>query len=535
MLATQTIARTNQAFCIEAPLRALFEAPTIAGFAVYVDATRRLGESSSPPLVPVPREGVLPLSHAQQRLWFMQQMDPTNPLYHFAVAVKITGPFDANSLEASLNAIVHRHESLRTVFREEWGELQQEIHSELKVKLDLEWVENELEDVCASGLLQRMREAVAIPFDLAGGPLVRVTLYRPQTVRHASSPVCAVLLCFHHIVFDGWSFGVFLKEFAALYPAMRNGDDPSLPRLRAQYADYAVWQRNRMQSASLARQLDYWIEQLKGAPAILELPVDRPRSLDTGDAAGSYEFDLTGLRSVLDEFDRQNAVTPFMTMLAAFVGLLRYLSGAADLVIGADIANRQRREFEPLIGFFINLVALRIKMDSDPSFSELLAQVREVTLGAYDHQDFPFEKLVETLRPERSRLHAAIFQVKLVFHNVPLMELDIPELRFEAIPLEPPRTELDLVLHVFEDHQKLRAGFEYRKGLFEAATVSKFAELLELLLQRVVAEPSIRLSTLMNLLAERDRAIRGTARSEQLACRMDRLQAAKRRSVQAGK
>ena len=176
--------------------------------------------------------------------------------------------------------------------------------------------------------------------------------------------------------------------------------------------------------------------QLKGAPFLLQLPVDYPRSADTSDTAGSYEFDLTGLRSALDGFDRQNAVTPFMTILAAFVGLLRYLSGAADLVVGADIANRQRREFEPLIGFFINLVALRIKLDGDPSFSELLAHVREVTLGAYDHQDFPFEKLVETLRPERSPLHAAIFQVKLVFHNVPLTELDLPEL---TVRDDPPR------------------------------------------------------------------------------------------------
>ena len=162
-----------------------------------------------------------------------------------------------------------------------------------------------------------------------------------------------------------------------------------------------------------------------------------------------------------------------MTILAAFAGLLRYLSGASDLLVGADIANRQRREFESLIGFFINLVAMRIKLDGDPSFSELLARVREVTLGAYDHQDFPFEKLVEVLRPERSPLHAAIFQVKLVFHNVPLTELDLQDLRFETIPFEPPRTELDLVLHVYEDRQRLRAVFEYRTGLFEAASISE--------------------------------------------------------------
>ena len=482
---------------------------------------------------PAPCEGPLPLSHAQQRLWFMQQLDPTNPLYHFAVAVRIAGPFDANLFEASLNAIVHRHESLRTVFREEWGELRQEILLELPVKLESIVMQSDSEEMFTSGLPQLMRETAAAPFDLTNGPLMRATLYRPQSLQQGTPSVCAVLLCFHHIVFDGWSFGVFLKEFGALYPALKNGDEPSLPRLPAQYADYVVWQSDRMQSTLLVRQRDYWTGQLEGAPFLLQLPVDYPRSADTSDTAGSYEFDLTGFRSALDGFDRQHAVTPFMTILAAFAGLLRYLSGASDLLVGADIANRQRREFESLIGFFINLVAMRIKLDGDPSFSELLTRVREVTLGAYDHQDFPFEKLVEALRPERSPLHAPIFQVKLVFHNVPLTELDLQDLTFETIPFEPPRTELDLVLHVYEDHQRLRAVFEYRTGLFKAASISKFAELMRLLLQTVLAEPSVRLSTLMKLLAEQDRAMRDSARSEQLAQQLDRLQSAKRRSVKA--
>jgi hypothetical protein len=379
-----------------------------------------------------------------------------------------------------------------------------------------------------------MREFIATPFDLAHGPLVRASLYRLSPPQPSASPVCVVVICFHHIVFDGWSLSIFLKELATLYLAMRDGHEPSLPPLPVQYPDYTIWQRERMQGEHFLRQLDYWTDHLKGATQFLDLPVDRPRSIETGDAAGSHEFNLSEQLPALEAFNRQHAVTPFMTILAAFAGLLRYLSGATDLVVGADVANRPQGEFEPLIGFFVNLVALRIKLDGDPRFSRTLTQVREMTLSAYDHQECPFDKLVEELRPERSLLHAPIFQVKVVYHNVPSTALDIPGLAFDVIHFDTPRTELDLVLHIYEGQQELRGIFEYRSGLFEPATIRRFAALFGLLLRRVLSEPGIRLSALVDFLAINDRTFRAVERAEELRAQRDKLRLADRRGLRVG-
>ncbi|HET6376648.1 MAG TPA: condensation domain-containing protein, partial [Methylocella sp.] len=479
LLATQAIARANSRFGLELPLRTIFDAPTLGAFARQADAARRAASQACDlPVFRVPRDQALPLSHAQWRLWFMHQMDPANPLYHFPVAVRIRGPFDPALFEASLNAIVQRHEALRTVFKGEDGALHQEILPELTVRVRHEVADKEAIDG-GSGqddLLRRMREAVAMPFDLSQGPLFRAIIYTPPS-RDGRAQICAVLLCFHHIIFDGWSLGVFLREFAALYASKGNAGASLLPPLPVQYADYAAWQREQMRSRVISRQLDYWTGQLRDAPALLDLAPHRVRNAQDGGAAASHALELSPLRAALDDFRHEHAVTPFMTMLSAFAVLLSYLSGARDVVVGADIANRQRSELEPLIGFFINLVALRIRLNGDPRFADILEQVREVTLAAYDNQDLPFDKLVEAIRPERSRAHSPLFQVKLVFHNVPLSELDLPGLDFEAIPFEAARTEHDLVLHVYESRQGLRAVFEYRASLFDAPAIARFAGL----------------------------------------------------------
>ena len=535
LLATRVVSRIRSAFEVALPVRALFEEPTVAALAPRVDIARgRARELAETPPARARRSQTLPMSLAQQRLWFTTQIDGANPLYHFAVAVRITGPLDVEKFAAALNAIVRRHESLRTVFWEESGRLQQKVLSELDVMLHHETLDIVAQDQEENELFRRIRDSIAEPFDLTRGPLVRASIYRVPPRQDPAPLVCTILLCFHHIVFDGWSFGVFLNEFAALYLAIRDGRAVSLPPLSVQYPDYAIWQRERMNDEELSAQLGYWIEHLKGAPAFLDLPSDWPRSRQTGDAAGSHEFDLSELRTPLAVFNRTNAVTPFMTMLAVFAGLLRYLSGAEDLVVGADVANRPRSEFEPLIGFFINLVALRIGLHGNPSFVRVVENVREVTLSAYDHQELPFDRLVEALRPERNPLHAPIFQVKLVFHNVPLAELDIPGLQFEVVPFAAPRTELDLVLHVHEGPAGLRAIFEYRSGLFEAATIGRFAELFRLALRRALSEPDIGLDALVDHLAERDGAMRDAARAEQLRSRADRLRSARRKIAQSG-
>ncbi|BDV41010.1 hypothetical protein DSM21852_42640 (plasmid) [Methylocystis bryophila] len=530
LLATRVVSRVRSTFEIALPVRAVFEAPTLAALALSIDSARGRGRprAGSPP-TKAPHHETLPMSLGQQRLWITQQIDDANPLYHFAVAVRVTGSLELETFTAALNAIIQRHESLRTVFLEESGRLQQNVVSELKVTPNCETLEMGADGKGATELFSRIRASIAARFDLANGPLVRASIYRSPPSQNPAPQACAVLLCFHHIIFDGWSFGVFLKEFATLYVALQNGSEASLPPLLVQYPDYAVWQRERMKDEDLSLALDYWVEHLKSAPPFLDLPGDWPRSLKTGDVAGSHEFDLSELQAELNAFNRQHALTPFMTMLAAFAGLLRYLTGVEDLVVGADVANRPLSEFEPLIGFFINLVALRIKLDRDPSFSRLVTQIREVTLSAYDHQELPFDKLVEVLRPERNPLYAPIFQVKIVFHNVPLAELHIPGLQFEMIPFAAPRTELDLVLHVHDGPRGLRAIFEYRSGLFRAATIGRFAELLRLLLRRVLSEPEIGLNAQMDFLAKSDRAMRDAARTAHLRSRTDRLLSAKRK------
>ncbi|SFK58154.1 non-ribosomal peptide synthetase [Methylocapsa palsarum] len=534
LLATQAVARINQAFAIEAPLRAIFEAPTIAALAARIDIARAQAFEPAAPVLKAPRDAPSPLSHAQERLWFMQQLDPGNPFYHFAVAVRVAGPIDAAALEASLNAIVQRHDSLRTVFQEEYGRVTQRVRAEERLTLAKEELEEATSDAAFAELHRRLNARIAEPFDLEHGPLMRARLYRISPARDGAAPVCAVLLCFHHIVFDGWSFGVFLKEFAALYPAFATGGAPSLEPVAHQYPDYAVWQRKQMESDIPARQLDYWMTQLTGAPPTLDLPFDQPRGDGAGDAAATHDLDLGALRDAFDTFNRKHAVTPFMTMLSVLATFLHALTGADDLVVGADVANRRRREFEPIVGFFINLVALRIRLARDPSFTQILARVRHVVLGAYDHQELPFAKLVEALKPERSPFHAPVFQVKLVFHNVPLAELSLPGLTFEAIPLEPARAELDLVLHVYEDGKGLRVVFEYRSGLFAAESIARFSELFQLLLTRVLAEPSLDLKALAGIVEERDRALRSEARAGRAASLTDHLRVAKRRAAPAG-
>jgi hypothetical protein len=534
LLAMQAIARTNQAFSLNLPLQVIFDAPTIASFRRYLDVARNRGEALAG-LPAAPRDKSLPLSRAQQRLWFMSKIDPLNPLYHFAVAVRVSGPFDAGVFEASLNVIVQRHESLRTVVKEIQGEPFQVILPELKLNVEREQVQENPNglDGFNGDLVSRMRQAAAAPFDIACGPLVRAKVYSLFQEQTGTDKEFAVLLCFHHIVFDGWSFGVFLKEFAALYPAIQQGYEPPLPQLPLQYADYAMWDQERLQSKELTDQREYWIEQLRGAPTCLEIPTDHSRVMSAANAAGWYEFELSEMGTALASFARKHAATSFMVALSCYAILLSYLSGSRDLVIGTDVANRRRSEFEPLIGFFINLIALRIRLEGDPSFLQIVRSVREVTLEAYNNQDFPFDKIVEALRPRRSLQDGAIFQTKLVCHNVPLGELVLPGLRFDPIPFDAGRTELDLVLHLFEGPQGVRAVFEYRTALFEEATIARFSELFRLLLEVVLSDSGTSLDDSVSVLAQHDRALRSAARAKQRAGQLGRLLATKRRGIEA--
>jgi non-ribosomal peptide synthetase component F len=346
-------------------------------------------------------DGAAELSFAQQRLWFIDQLEPDSPAYNIPAAVPLSGALDVEALSNAINEVIRRHEALRTTFPSVGGRPVQVIAHTARVELpviDLSTLEDEEREARARELTER---EAARPFDLAAGPLLRVRLVRLEEDSHL------LLLTMHHIVSDGWSMQVLVKELTALYDAYSRGEASPLAELPIQYADYAAWQRRRLQGELLEGQLAYWREQLAGAPPALELPPVGARPTDAG--GGAYDFGIDeGLTASLEELSRREGATLFMTLLAAYQALLHRYSGQDDIVVGTPVANRNRAELEPLIGFFVNQLALRADFAGAPTFRELLAQVRGRCLSAYAHQDVPFERVVEELKPELSGLlHAS--------------------------------------------------------------------------------------------------------------------------------
>jgi len=491
LLATQVVARVWQVFGVEVPLRTLFQAPTVAALAGRVESLRGAGTAAAPPLDRVPRTEEMPLSFAQQRLWLVDRLEPGSAAYNMAGALRLRGPLDRDALRASLDALVERHEALRTTFPERDGEPVQAIHPAAPVALEetdlgsLPETEREAEaERLASEEAQR-------PFDLARGPLLRAALLRLGEEDH--------VLCFtlHHIVGDGWSLRVLVRELSALYAALIRGEAPRLPELPVQYADYAAWQRVWPSGETLDAQLAYWRERLAGAPPLLEVPTDHPRAAGRSARAGSHRFALSpetsrGLRAL----SRREGATLFMTLLAGWQALLDRYAGQEDVVVGSPVAGRTRTETEGVVGFFVNLLALRGDLRGDPTWAELLGRVREVALGAYSHQDLPFERLVEELGVERSLAHTPVFQATFAlqpgggYHE----GLSLGELRPEPFGTGAGDAKFDLELAVSEEGDGLRGEILYRRALFEAPTVERMAGHLETLLEAMAAEPGARFS-----------------------------------------
>src|SRR6185369_14352836 len=407
LLATQLISRIREAFRVEMPLRALFEEPTVAGLAKRIEKARGQGlEESAGEIERVERTERMPLSFAQQRLWFLNQLEPNSSFYNCPGSIRLTGKLDAIAFDQTLNEIVRRHEILRTSFPMIDGQPVQSIapaqHINLPV-IDLSELPEEQRELVAQ---QLTTEEMLRPFDLEKGPMLRTTLLRLTEQEHI------VVFTTHHIISDGWSMSVLVKEVSMLYAAFSRGEQSPLPELAIQYADFAVWQREWLRDETLEQQLSYWREQLSGAPPVLELPSDRPRPAMQSYRGASHSFRINPEVSAgLKALSRSEGATLFMTLLAAFKVLLSRYSGQTDISVGTDMASRNRAELEPLIGFFVNALVMRTKIRTDEGFRELLKRVREVCLGGYAHQDVPFEKLVEELNPERSLSHSPLFQV----------------------------------------------------------------------------------------------------------------------------
>ena len=483
LLATQVVSRIREAFQVEMPLRRLFEAPTVAGLAESVDVGRGAGLQASP-IVPVPRSGELPLSFAQQRLWFIDQLEPGSSVYNFPAAVRLKGPLNVAALKKSLDEIVKRHEALRTTFAIVDGRPVQVIAPLLTLTLPIVDL-RELPEPEREREVQRLATNEALcPFDLAEGPLVRTTVLRLGENEHVG------LLTMHHIVSDGWSTGILIREMAVLYDAFCSDRPASLPELPIQYADFAHWQRHWLEGEVLETQLTYWKQQLLGAPPLLELPADHPRPfLQTFRGAHQSILLTRTVGDGLKALSRQEGATLFMTLLAAFTILLHGYTNQDDLVVGTPTANRNRLEIEGLIGFFVNTLVLRTDLSDNPSFRDLLRRVREVCLGAYAHQDLPFERLVEELHPARDLSRNPLFQVMFVLQNAPLQAVELPGLSLSPIEVDTSTTHFDLTLHIVDTEQGLVGTLAYNTDLFEAVTITRMLGHFRTLLEAVIATP----------------------------------------------
>jgi amino acid adenylation domain-containing protein len=492
LLATRVISRVRATFGVELPLQALFQAPALGAFAAQVAAAQRdPGAAAPPPIRRVSRGGELPLSFAQERLWFIDQLLPGSALYNVPLRVELRGRLEVRALAASLAQVVGRHEVLRTRFAVREGRPCQVIAAPgsgagLAV-VELGGLPAGRRDEAAGGLAMA---AAVRPFDLEHGPLLRAALVRLEAERSMA------LLTLHHIIADGWSLGVLVQEVGELYGAWVGGRRPVLPELAVQYADYAAWQRQWLSGEVLATELAWWRERLAGAPEVLDLPTDRPRpALPKGRGAqhrSELPRELVGALRAL----ARGRGTLFMPLLAGFQALLCRFTGQHDLVVGTAVANRNRLEVEGLIGFFVNTLALRSRLDGEASFAELFAQARETALGAFAHQDLPFEKLVEELRPQRSLAHAPLLQVMLVLQNAPGATLDIPGLTLAPADAVWSGAKFDLTLQLSETTNGIAAFWEYDPDLFDAATVLRLARALQVLLGAAAAQPHLRLAAL---------------------------------------
>ncbi|TRM23566.1 amino acid adenylation domain-containing protein [Pseudomonas aeruginosa] len=483
LLATRVISRVRQEQQLDASLKALFERPVLEAFAQGLERTT--DAVSTIPLAD--RQQPLALSFAQERQWFLWQLEPESAAYHIPSALRLRGRLDVDALQRSFDSLVARHETLRTRFRLEGGRSYQQVQPAVSVSIEREPFGEE-------GLIERIQAIVVQPFDLERGPLLRVNLLQLAEDDHV------LVLVQHHIVSDGWSMQVMVEELVQLYAGYSQGLDVVLPALPIQYADYALWQRSWMEAGEKERQLAYWTGLLGGEQPVLELPFDRPRPARQSHRGAQLGFELPReLVEAVRALAQREGASSFMLLLASFQALLYRYSGQADIRVGVPIANRNRVETERLIGFFVNTQVLKADLDGRMGFDELLAQARQRALEAQAHQDLPFEQLVEALQPERNASHNPLFQV-LFNHQSEIRsvtpEVQLEDLRLEGLAWDGQTAQFDLTLDIQEDENGIWASFDYATDLFDASTVERLAGHWRNLLRGIVANPRQRLGEL---------------------------------------
>ncbi|WP_052113892.1 non-ribosomal peptide synthetase, partial [Burkholderia pseudomallei] len=464
LLAVQLVSRLRQALSVEVALGTVFDAPVLSALAERLEAENT---EVLPPIPLAPRDGRIALSLAQQRLWFLTQLEGVSEAYHMSGAVRLDGPLNREVLQRALNRIVMRHEALRTCFAREEGEPIQVIqpHADLTVSYhDLR--EAEQTEQRAKDLSQAHASA---PFDLSRDLPVRVLLLQLADEAHV------VQVVMHHIASDGWSVGVFLQELSALYGSFIAEQGDPLAPLPLQYADYAAWQRRWLASGQLEKQGAFWQTNLFGAPTLLELPTDRPRPPKQSHAGASVEVKLgAALSERVKRLSQRHGVTPYMTLLSSWAAVLGRLSGQEEVVIGSPVAGRNRTEVEALIGFFVNTLALRLDLSSEPTVGELLKRTKAQVLSAQAHQDLPFDQVVERVKPPRSTAHPPLFQVMFVWQNMPAGELTIPGLTIRAVETPLQTAQFELTLSLQEAGDDIVGHLNYASALFDESTVRRY-------------------------------------------------------------
>ncbi|MEM9216874.1 MAG: amino acid adenylation domain-containing protein [Cyanobacteria bacterium P01_F01_bin.150] len=508
LLATQLISRIRESFSLEIPLRELFSSPTVAQLDQTITKLRNGNNRLTLPSIQ-PREETAqrPLSWAQERLWFLNQLEGKSATYNMPAAVRIIGNLDIDALQQTIWKVVQRHEVLRTSFQALNGTPIQVIHPKSAMKITMVDLQQLATNNKEHSVIEQAQLEATTPFDLENGPLIRCSLLQLSTSEYV------LLWTMHHIVSDSWSMGVFIQEISSLYQSFTKKKEiissdvegTSLLKLPVQYADFAVWQRQYLSGEILETQLDYWKQQLNSAPNLLQLPTDFPRPTTQTYQGRSISFRLnTDLTTKLKTLSRESGTTLFMTLYGAFSTLLHRYSGQSDILVGTPIANRNHSEIEGLIGFFVNTLVLKTHFDNNPSFNELLAQVRETTLQAYDHQDVPFEQIVEALQPQRDLSYSPLFQVMFVLQNAPMGNVELPGVTLSLIQLESTIAKFDLTLSMTETDQGLAGEWEYNTALFKGETIERIVDHFKNLLEAIVEDPFQNVDNL-NLLCESER------------------------------
>ncbi|HMW01681.1 MAG TPA: amino acid adenylation domain-containing protein, partial [Acidobacteriota bacterium] len=500
LLAAQLVSRIRDSFQVELPLRRLFEIPVLEEMAAEIQSALVANKpdeamlSAPPPIVPVSREQEFPLSFAQERLWFLHQLEPGTSAYNILFALRLTGALDQSALERAFVELIHRHEVLRTGYLISDGQPIQYIQdNNLPFHIWNQDLSTELMALDEPARKRRIGQILVTeaqkPFDLTHPPMLRVGVLKLAENDHI------LVLTLHHIAADGWSMGILVRELGMLYRAYSKGLSPLLPPLPVQYADFAHWQRGWLQGTVLEAQVAYWKEKLQDVPPVLELPTDRPRPAMQTFNGATRGFALSAeVTQSLHALSRREGVTLFMTLLAAYNVFLARYSGQADICVGTTTANRNRKEIEGLIGYFLNTLVLRTRLESGSStqwttFRELLGRVRETTLGAFSHQDVPFEKLVEVLHPKRELSHSPLFQVAFVLQNTPLQTVPLGDIQVQLLSGTDNTAKYDLLLSVIETADGLKCGMEYNTDLFDASTIDRMISHFRTLVENLLASP----------------------------------------------